>query len=139
MTDNVHYTIFRNGSRTYFHTSLFFPPDIRQDVFALYAFVRTADDVRALRETMVLRDGKDIPIMAKIEKPQAVDNIDAIIAEADGVMVARGDLGVELLPEEVPALQKMIVSKCNAAGKPVVIATQMLESMMRRSRFWIEI
>jgi pyruvate kinase len=96
------------------------------------SFVRTAEDVHALRHLIgeQRRSGGAVPIIAKIEKPQAVDNIDSIIAAADVVMVARGDLGVELPPEDVPMLQKMIVAKCNEAGKPVIIATQMLESMI---------
>lgn len=106
---------------------------IEHDIdYVALSFVRTADDVRELREAIVgrIREGRYLPIIAKIEKPQAVANIDAIIAEADGVMIARGDLGVELPPEDVPLLQKMIVAKCNREGKPVIIATQMLESMI---------
>jgi pyruvate kinase len=100
--------------------------------YVALSFVRTADDVRLLREAISgrIERGKILPVIAKIEKPQAIANIDAIIAEADGIMVARGDLGVELPPEDVPVLQKMIVAKCNEAGKPVIIATQMLESMI---------
>ena len=100
--------------------------------YVALSFVRTSDDIRELREAIVKRIGDDrfLPIIAKIEKPQAIANIDAIIAEADGIMVARGDLGVELPPEDVPILQKMIITKCNRAGKPVIIATQMLESMI---------
>jgi pyruvate kinase len=96
------------------------------------SFVRSADDLRALRDAMagLMPKGSFLPIIAKIEKPQAVTNIDEIIAMADGIMVARGDLGVEMPPEEVPVLQKMIIRKCNAVGKPVIIATQMLESMI---------
>src|SRR3972149_4975221 len=104
--------------------------------YVALSFVRTGEDIKNLRE-VIIREGKKgikIPIIAKIEKPQAVENIDAIIAESDGIMVARGDLGVELPPEEVPLVQKMIVRKCNEAGKPVIIATQMLESMIENPR-----
>jgi pyruvate kinase len=94
--------------------------------------VRTADDVRNLRAAIASRlpAGLRPRIIAKIEKPQAIANIDEIIGATDGVMVARGDLGVELPAEDVPILQKMIVARCNGAGKPVIIATQMLESMV---------
>jgi len=100
--------------------------------YVALSFVRTADDIRGLRKIIIERveKGRFLPIIAKIEKPQAVANIDAIIAEADGIMIARGDLGVELPAEDVPILQKMIIKKCNALGKPVIIATQMLESMI---------
>ncbi len=100
--------------------------------YVALSFVRTADDIRQLRKAIVERIEKSrfLPIVAKIEKPQAVANIDEIIAEADAIMIARGDLGVELPPEDVPTLQKKIIRKCNDAGKPVIIATQMLESMI---------
>ena len=100
--------------------------------YVALSFVRTAEDIRGLRAAIIERidQGRYLPIIAKIEKPQAIANIDAIIAEADGIMIARGDLGVELPPEDVPMLQKTIIRKCNQAGKPVIIATQMLESMI---------
>jgi pyruvate kinase len=97
------------------------------------SFVRNAADVVACRAEME-RAGRVAPIIAKIEKPEALDHIDAIIAAADGIMVARGDLGVEILPERVPGLQKLMLRKANAAGKPAIIATQMLESMMEHPR-----
>jgi pyruvate kinase len=102
------------------------------DYIAL-SFVRTAGDIRQLRQAIreLSPVGGGPPVVAKIEKPQAVAHLDAIITEADGVMIARGDLGVELPPEEIPVLQKRITRKCNAAGKPVIIATQMLESMIQ--------
>jgi pyruvate kinase len=103
--------------------------------FVALSFVRTADDVRNLRAAIAERrpPGLRPRIIAKIEKPQAIANIDEIIGATDGVMVARGDLGVELPAEDVPLLQKMIVGRCNGAGKPVIIATQMLESMINSS------
>jgi pyruvate kinase len=97
------------------------------------SFVRTPHDVVTCRQEME-RFGRVVPIVAKIEKPEALANLDAIIAEADGIMVARGDLGVEIEPERVPTLQKDILKKGNAAGKPVIIATQMLESMIEHPR-----
>jgi pyruvate kinase len=97
------------------------------------SFVRTAEDIVELKR-IINRSGKSSRVIAKIEKPEAIANIDAIIAATDGVMVARGDLGVEMPLEEVPLLQKMIARKCRAASKPVIIATQMLESMITTPR-----
>jgi pyruvate kinase len=100
------------------------------------SFVRTAEEVLDLKGYIrtLSAFGHQTPVMAKIEKPEAIQNIDAIIAAADGIMVARGDLGIEMPPEDVPMLQKMIITKCNAQGKPVVTATQMLDSMIRNPR-----
>lgn len=100
------------------------------------SFVRTAEEVWDLKDEVRALSlfGHRTPVMAKIEKPEAIQNIDAIIAAVDGIMVARGDLGIEMSPEEVPMLQKMIIAKCNAAGKPVITATQMLDSMIRNPR-----
>lgn len=97
------------------------------------SFVRRAEDLVELKQ-LIAESGKDIKVVAKVEKPEAIKNIDSIISETDSVMVARGDLGVEMLMEDVPMLQKMIVKKCNAAGKPVIVATQMLESMIDNAR-----
>lgn len=97
------------------------------------SFVRTAEDIVELKR-IISRSGKSARVIAKIEKPEAIANIDAIIEATDGVMVARGDLGVEMPLEEVPLLQKMIARKCRAASKPVIIATQMLESMITTPR-----
>lgn len=97
------------------------------------SFVRTAADVRTLKE-LLAANGVSKPVIAKIEKPQAVENLDEILQEVSGVMVARGDLGVEVKPEKVPMLQKQIIEKCNRMGLPVITATQMLESMIRESR-----
>lgn len=104
--------------------------------YVALSFVRKVEDITALREFIVERGpkGKRVPIIAKIERGEAIDDIDAILSEADGVMVARGDLGVELPTEDVPMLQKMIIRKCNEIGKPVIIATQMLESMIENPR-----
>ena len=98
---------------------------IGMDWIAL-SFVQRPEDIIELRELV----GNRAWIMAKLEKPSAIDSLEAIVASSDGVMVARGDLGVELPPEEVPVLQKRIVRACREAGKPVIVATQMLESMI---------
>lgn len=90
------------------------------------SFVQAADDIRNLRQMI----GEQAKIVAKIEKPIAVQNIDAILEEADAIMVARGDLGVECAWHELPAIQQKLVSKARAVGKPVIVATQMLESMI---------
>jgi pyruvate kinase len=90
------------------------------------SFVQRPEDVREVKEIVRGRAG----VLAKLEKPAAIDSLEAIVAEADAVMVARGDLGVELPAERVPPIQKRIVRACRAAGKPVVVATQMLESMI---------
>ncbi len=101
--------------------------------FVALSFVRTPGDIALCRAEME-RAGRVVPVIAKIEKPEALERLDAIIAAADGVMVARGDLGVEILPERVPSLQKEICRKAKAAGKPVIIATQMLDSMIEHPR-----
>lgn len=93
------------------------------------SFVRTAEDVRALKE-IIFSAEKHAKVVAKIEKPEAVDDIDAIIEETDAVMVARGDLGVEVPLQNVPLIQKMVVRKCVERAKPVIVATQMMESMV---------
>lgn len=99
------------------------------DVVAM-SFVRKAEDVEELRR-IIISKGYDVPIIAKIERTEAVDNIDSIISVSDYIMVARGDLGVEISSEDVPLLQKKIIKKCNDAIKPVITATQMLESMIQ--------
>lgn len=109
-----------------------FAIDNQVDYIAL-SFVQSADDIKRLKDIIRNRDAK-IPIIAKIEKPAAVKNIDAIIDTADGIMVARGDLGIEMPIQEVPVTQKLIIHKCNRLGKPVITATQMLESMMHNPR-----
>lgn len=97
------------------------------------SFVRTAAEVDRLKQ-LIYQQGSFLKVIAKIEKPQAVENFDAILAATDGVMVARGDLGVEVPSEQVPLIQKMIIRKCNHQGKPVITATQMLESMIVNPR-----
>jgi len=97
------------------------------------SFVRTGKDIVELKQ-IIKESGKTAKVIAKVEKPEAIDNIDSIVAATDGVMVARGDLGVEMPLEEVPMLQKMIVRKCREAAKPVIVATQMLESMITTPR-----
>jgi len=101
--------------------------------FVALSFVRRAEDIQELREIIKARNSS-MQIIAKIEKPEAIDNLDEIIEAADGVMVARGDLGVEMAPEEVPLLQKRIIQKANQAGKIVITATQMLETMTTNPR-----
>lgn len=102
--------------------------------YAALSFVRSADDIRGLREMMEKDFGRVVPIIAKIERPEAVQQFEEILKVSDVIMVARGDLGVELPPEEVPIIQKRIVRQCNHAGVPVIIATQMLESMIGQPR-----
>jgi pyruvate kinase len=97
------------------------------------SFVRSAADVRELKSQLAAKGARQ-PVIAKIEKPQAIERLDEILAEVDGVMVARGDLGVELSPERVPMLQKKIIKECNRRGIPVITATQMLESMIHDPR-----
>jgi len=105
-----------------------FAAQVRADYIAL-SFVRRADDVLELKK-FLKGLGAQIPVIAKIEKPEAVKNIDEILYAADGIMVARGDLGVELPIEKVPVIQKMLIKKANEAGKPVITATQMLKTMV---------
>ncbi|NRT78788.1 pyruvate kinase [Clostridium beijerinckii] len=98
------------------------------------SFIRKASDVKTIREILDANGGERILICSKIENQEGVDNLDEILEASDLIMVARGDLGVEIPIEQVPAVQKMIIKKCKAAGKPVVTATQMLDSMMRNPR-----
>ncbi|MBT0652085.1 pyruvate kinase [Geomobilimonas luticola] len=102
------------------------------DYLAL-SFVRKSSDVEELKQIIADR-GLSTPVIAKIEKPEALRNFKAILKVTDGVMVARGDLGVEIEAERVPLIQKKIIQACNAAGKPVITATQMLESMINHPR-----
>lgn len=101
--------------------------------FLALSFVRSSDDILYLREYLKTR-GSSIPIIAKIEKPQAIDDLDEIIRHSDLIMIARGDLGVEMNAYEVPILQKEIIRKCLILSKPVITATQMLESMINNPR-----
>lgn len=106
--------------------------ELNVDYVAL-SFVRQPSDVREVQQ-LIHTHLKNTPVIAKIEKPEAVKNIDDIIAVADGVMVARGDMAVEISPQLVPSAQKTIIHKCNVAGLPVIVATQMLESMIDHPR-----
>ncbi|NET37666.1 MAG: pyruvate kinase [Cyanothece sp. SIO1E1] len=103
------------------------------DILSL-SFVRRAEDIRALKDLLAQKGAADMPVLAKIEKPQAIANLEAILDECDAVMVARGDLGVEMSPEKVPLLQKRIIRECNKRSLPVITATQMLESMIHNPR-----
>jgi len=98
--------------------------------FVALSFVRNSSDIRELRE-MLNKAGSNAHIIAKIETPEALNDIDAIIDVSDVIMIARGDLAIEIPAEEVPLVQKLIIHKCNSAGKPVITATQMLESMVK--------
>ncbi|RKJ02723.1 pyruvate kinase, partial [Butyricicoccus sp. 1XD8-22] len=102
--------------------------------FIAASFVRTAKDVLEIRELLEQNGGNHIQIIPKIENQEGVDNIDEIIEVSDGLMVARGDLGVEIPAEVVPLVQKSLIKKCNQVGKPVITATQMLDSMQRNPR-----
>ena len=103
--------------------------------YVAISFVRRAEDVKEAKDLIVeLNHGEPVPIIAKLEKPQALDNLEAILEVADGVMVARGDLGVELSPQQVPIAQKRIIAAANQRGRWVITATQMLESMITHSR-----
>src|SRR3984957_17817028 len=117
------------------------PKDRKDLVFALslgvnylaLSFVRSARDVKAAKAA-VARAGKTTPVIAKLEKPEAIENLDEILSVADGVMVARGDLGVEMNPEQVPVVQKQIISRARNTLVPVITATQMLDSMEKSPR-----
>ena len=98
------------------------------------SFVRKASDVLAIREILEKNNAGDVLILSKIENQEGVENIDEILQVSDGIMVARGDLGVEIPTEEIPIVQKMIIKKCNELAKPVITATQMLDSMIRNPR-----
>jgi len=102
--------------------------------FIAASFVRQAADVEAVRQVLRECGGDNVKIIAKIENQEGVDNMESILAAADGIMVARGDLGVEIPASKVPILQKRMIQKGMAAGKPVITATQMLDSMMRNPR-----
>jgi pyruvate kinase len=107
---------------------------LEQDAnYIAVSFVRHPEDV-VLAKNLIRRAGKDTPVIAKLEKPEAIENLDAILRVADGVMVARGDLGVEMNPERVPVVQKLIISRAREARRPVITATQMLESMTQNPR-----
>ena len=102
--------------------------------FIAASFVRKASDVLEIRELLGKHGAEYIQIIPKIENQEGIDNIDEILEVSDGLMVARGDMGVEIPPEEVPIVQKLLIKKCNNLGKPVITATQMLDSMQRNPR-----
>jgi pyruvate kinase len=102
------------------------------DIISL-SFVRKPEDILMLK-SLLKQKGTNIPVLAKLEKPQAIANLEAIVDECDAIMVARGDLGVEMSPEKVPLLQKQIIKLCNQKGIPVITATQMLDSMIHNPR-----
>ena len=101
--------------------------------FVAVSFVRSAKDVLQAKKA-ISREKQDVPVIAKLEKPEAIDNLDEILSVSDGVMVARGDLGVEMSPEKVPVVQKQIIARACEARRPVITATQMLESMTQNPR-----
>jgi len=109
-----------------------FGVQVGADWFAA-SFIRSRKDVEAVKEAIKEADG-DQPVISKVEHGEAITNIDEIIDASDGVMVARGDLGIEVPPWDIPLLQKKIIIKCYEAGKPVIVATQMLESMVENPR-----
>jgi pyruvate kinase len=113
-------------------TDLIFGLELGVDYVAL-SFVQRPEDVKTLKD-LIASQGKTTPVISKIEKPQAVDHIDEIVGLSDGIMIARGDLGVEMNVWEVPPIQKDVIELCNKLGKPVITATQMLESMVVNPR-----
>ncbi|WP_338215387.1 pyruvate kinase [Lacticaseibacillus salsurivasis] len=102
--------------------------------FIAASFVRKPSDVKEIRDVLAEVGGEDVLVIPKIESQEGIDNTDAILAEADGIMVARGDMGIEIPYEEVPAVEQMLIRKCNLVGKPVITATQMLDSMQENPR-----